>query len=219
MGNGRKFFVLNNRSRLGLFALLGCCLLAAACGQPDPPPTQAVTPYRADWVIKSRIDFRRSYPLPLESFSLSVPFRTGSIYGNPTSGSFPDAVVRANYRFKIDLNQGHNVLLSSLVETRFVSSGLRVEPVDTRIARVSPALTDPDEGSSLGITNWVNPATDHTLMLLYFDRPARVTGDRYDIEVTEPGYVWVEKPPSPALGHVVPKPNDLVLAFFPKRNP
>ena len=212
----QRFCHFKDRSRRSLFTVLSCCLLMAACGQSDPPP--APTPNRADWVIESRIVFGRGNPLPLESFRLSVPFRTGSIYGNPTSGSYPEAVVLPDYRFEIDLNQGHNLLLSSLVETHFVSNDLRVEPSDTRIARISPALTDPDEDSSLGITNWVDPETDHTLMLLYFDRPARVTGNRYDIEVTEPGYVWVETPPSPALGHVVPKPNDLVLAFFPRRN-
>lgn len=192
--------------RLVLTGLL--CVALVACGSSDSPRA----PARPDWVIQSRIEFRGGEPLPLEAFRLWVPFISGDLYGAPTSGSYIQPIVRPDYTFEIDLNQGHDALLASLEKTAFSVHDMRIEPQDARIARISPFLMEADGIESLGRASWEDAETGHTLMLVYFDRPARIAGHGFAVDAKSAGYVWVETPPAPALAHVVPRPKNLVLA-------
>ncbi len=68
----------------------------------------------------------------------------------------------------------------------------------------------------VGRTDWVDGDAKRTVMLLYFDRPAAITGGNFAIHATAGGYVWVGLRPG-AQGEVytvIPTPARLLLAVI-----
>ena len=181
-----------------------------ACTPPEPP-------HNADWVIRSRVVFLSEdlqsgrEPVPLEDFRLWFPLTSGDLYGSVTSGSFVDVKVNPDYTFELDLNSGHDGLVKSLLKTRFSVRGMRIDPPEARIARISTFALEADGIDPIGTTEWIDADSREKLMLVYFDRPARITGPNYDISVTEPGYVWIAQTDP---HRVVPQPERLVLAVM-----
>jgi hypothetical protein len=188
-------------------------------------------PYRADWVIRSKLVFLSAdftserAPLPAAQLRLFFPYVAGDLYGAPTTGDFINPVVGADYRLQIDLNRSHAALLASLEPTQLSLSQLRIEPARARIARLAPMVLQADGIEPVGLTNWIDGDSRRTLLLLYFDRPATVTGRlagrgkplRYAIHAAAEGYVWVGQKPGADedVYEVVPAPTRLLLAVTP----
>lgn len=189
-------------------------VLLSSCGGGAPAAT-VTTPPRDDWRFDARISIEEG-PLEDGEFSLIVPYVLGDMYGGPDSEVYLTPDVNANGAFEIDLNLVHDAMLRELAarEARpLLDKRMRIEPATARFATLSPAIVD-RRFKSLGVTNWVNRDSDRVLRLMYFDGPARLTGNDLDIRVTEAGYVWVEMPSSPAIARIVPPPRDLVLVFY-----
>ncbi len=183
---------------------------------------------RPDWVIRSRLVFRSEdlsrerEPLPPGRFRLVFPFVAGDLYGAPTTGDFLHPVLGPDYAFQLDLNRGHKSLLASLEPTELGLPYLRVEPAEARLARLAPMILEADGIEPLGRVEWFDADAQCTLLLLYVDRPASITGRtsaggrslRYSITVSAPGYVWVGK--EAGVGEEVytvrPRPARLLLA-------
>ena len=167
---------------LVLVVLSGC--------QKAPPP-------RADWRIQSRLvflsaDLKAERPPPARSqFRLSFPFIAGDIYGAPTTGDFFNPTLGPDYRFEIDLNHGHPALLKSLEPTDFSISVLHIQPSDARVARLAPMVLQADGIEPVGRTEWLDGDSGRTLILLYLDRPAAISGGNYAIRALASGYDWV----------------------------
>jgi hypothetical protein len=196
---------------LKILALTGpFCALLVSCGSSEHP--KARTPARDEWIIHSRITVGKGH-LESGNFRLIVPFVSGDLYGRPTSSAYLTASVDNNLAFELDLNPGHDAMLSELRATKLWSREVQITPSDARLADFSPAIVD-RHTKALGIANWVDGRSDHVLRLIYFDRPARIAGPDFDIETKEAGYVWVEMPPAPGIAHVVPQPDELVLSFW-----
>jgi hypothetical protein len=183
----------------------------SACHKAPPP--------RADWVIHSRLVFlstdskMEDPPLAQSQFRLFFPFIAGDIYGAPTTGDFFNPRLSPDYRFDIDLNRGHEALLKSLEPTDFSVSYLRIQPVAARVARLAPMVLQADGIDPVGRTEWVDGDSRQTLMLLYFDRPAVISGGNYSIQAPAAGYVWVG--PVGDTYTVVPTPAHLLLSVSP----
>ena len=114
--------------------------------------------------------------MPPAEFRLFFPYIAGDIYGSPTTGDFINPTVDADYRFEIDLNRSHAALLASLEPTQFSLSQLHIEPAGARVARLAPMVLQADGIEPVGLTNWVDGDSRRTLLLLYFDRPATISG-------------------------------------------
>jgi hypothetical protein len=191
----------------------------------------AQQPDRPDWVIRSQLVFlsedlaTQRAPLPPAEFRLFFPYIAGDIYGAPTTGDFINPTVDADYRFEIDLNRSHAALLASLEPTQLSLSQLHIEPAGARVARLAPMVLQADGIEPVGLTNWVDGHSRRTLLLLYFDRPAtisgRVTGGgkllRYSIHAAAAGYVWVGQEPGADenVYSVTSTPAQLLLAVTP----
>jgi hypothetical protein len=77
----------------------------------------------------------------------------------------------------------------------------------------------------VGLTNWVDGDSKRTLLLLYFDRPATISGRvsaggkpiRYSIHAAAAGYVWVAQGAGADenVYSVTPTPARLLLAVAP----
>lgn len=192
--------------------LIVLVLVALSACQKAPPP-------RTDWMIHSRLVFLSADlkterpPLAQSQFRLSFPFIAGDIYGAPTTGDFFNPTLGPDYRFDIDLNHGHPALLKSLEPTDFSVSYLHIQPADTRVARLAPMVLQADGIEPVGRTEWLDGDSGRTLMLLYLDRPAAISGGKYAIRAPASGYVWVG-----LVGDtytVVPRPAHLLLAVTP----
>jgi hypothetical protein len=188
-------------------------------------------PDRPDWVLRSKVVFlsedlaTERAPLPPAEFRLFFPYVAGDIYGSPTTGDFINPTVGADYRFEIDLNRSHAALLASLEPTQFSLSQLHIEPAGARVARLAPMVLQADGIEPVGLTNWVDGDSRRTLLLLYFDRPATISGRvsgggkpiRYSIHAAVAGYVWVGQEPraDENVYSVAPTPARLLLAVTP----
>jgi hypothetical protein len=187
--------------------LLAVCVLVG-CGEKKP---QAV--HRPDWVIRSQVVFE-SAELQAEPFRLWFPYIAGDLYGAANTGDFINPKVGPDHHFEIDLNRSHADLLASLQETKLSLSFLRLEPAEARIARLSPLVMQADGIDQIGAADWVDAGSRQRLMLVYFDRPARITGSsaavRYDIQAAEAGYVWIAEDGTELKS--VPRPERVILA-------
>jgi hypothetical protein len=204
---------------LALLAVSGC----------DKPRT-----HHPDWVIRSKLVFLSEdlsgerEPLPAAQFRLLFPYIAGDIYGSPTTGDLINPTLQADYRFEIDLNRSHESLLASLEPTQFSLSYLHIEPADARVARLVPLVLQADGIEPVGRTDWVDPDSKRSLLLLYLDRPATISGRgvaggrplRYAIHARTSGYVWVGQQvgADENVYTVTPRPARLLLAVRPLSN-
>ncbi|MBS0417616.1 MAG: hypothetical protein JSR66_07875 [Proteobacteria bacterium] len=191
-------------------------LWLSGCRQPPAP--------RADWIIRSQLVFLSAdpaterAPLARNQFRLFFPYIAGDIYGSPTTGDFINPVLGADYRFEIDLNRSHAALLASLEPTDFSVPYLKITPADARVARLAPMVLQADGIEPVGRTDWLDGDSRHTLMLLYLDRPATITGKsptvEFAIRSAAAGYVWVGSQVGSAgtVYTAMPAPAHLLLA-------
>jgi hypothetical protein len=100
---------------------------------------------------------------------------------------------------------------------------MQIEPADARVARLSPFVLPLDNILPVGTAEWLDADTGDRLMLVYFDRPARIRGEivyegrnlRFDIEATEAGYVWIRQPEGSGEFTMAPWPGRVILALMP----
>ena len=207
-------------------AVVGFTLLAllSGCGsrQDEGPPP------RNDWFIRSRIAFLESdaktpRPPPKAQLRLWVPYVVGDLYGAPNAGELSPVMLRPDLSFTLDLNAGHARLEKTLVPTEFTQKWMQIEPATARVARLSPFVLPTDGIVPVGTSEWLDADTGRRLMLVYFDRPARIRGEivyegrnlRFDIETKEAGYVWIRQPEGSGEFTMAPWPGRVVLALMP----
>ncbi|MGH8220914.1 MAG: hypothetical protein ACREUT_20455 [Steroidobacteraceae bacterium] len=188
--------------------------------------------HRPGWQIQARLAFlttdlasERPAP-PRASYRLWFPYVTGDLYGAPGTGDFVDAAVHADGEIDIDLGATERDLVRSLEPTQFSLSYLKVEPADARIARLAPAALQANGIDPIGTAEWVDLDSHESLMLVYADRAARITGRTiargtpvsYDIRFPGAGYVWVAGRQSGqgVRYFAVARPAHLALAIVPR---
>ena len=183
-----------------LFVVIAAAGVLAGCGQSESESHHG-------WVLHSQIRFLSSdlqvacEPLPRGTFRLFFPYIAGDLYGPATTGDFIHPVINADLTFDIDFSRIQQDLDRSLQPTEFSLDYLKVEPSDTRIARLAPLALQPDGIEQVAVTDWINGVTHERLMLVYVDRPSRITGAvvhndytiRYNVRAAAPGYVWIAR--------------------------
>lgn len=201
------------RRRLGWTAVAAALILLPACAR---------APHHADWVIHSAVEV--SGPPPAGGYRLVFPYVVGDLYGSANTGDFVVPVSRSADTFTLDLNRTQRALESELGRTAFSLGFLTITPADARIARLAPLALQRNGIDPVGTVQWREAQKGPALMLLYVDRPARISGVfsragdtiRYDIRAAKPGYVWIaglRRGPHETLYTVVPRPHPLVLTI------
>ena len=208
-----------------LFVVIAAASALAGCAKSEP---EAHHP----WVLRSRVEFLAPdlqvarEPLPHNAFRLFFPFIAGDLYGSATTGDFIHPVVNPDYSFEIDFGRIQTDLARSLQPTEFSLDYLKIEPPDARIARLAPLALQPDGIEQVAVTDWINAATRERLMLVYFDRPSRITGSlvrdeytiRYNVRATAAGYLWIARRQTDdgeQMYTEVEKPENVILALTP----
>jgi hypothetical protein len=208
-----------------LFVLIAAASALAGCGQTESEPHHG-------WMLQSRVQFFSpdlqvaQDPLPRNNFRLFFPFIAGDLYGPATTGDFIRPVINADYTFDIDFGRVQQDLERSLQPTEFSLDYLKIDPPDARIARLAPLALQPDGIEQVATTDWIDASTHERLMLVYVDRPARITGAlvrddytiRYNVRATTRGYIWIARRQTDdgeQMYTEVEKPESVVLALTP----
>jgi hypothetical protein len=211
--------------KLLLLVLVAASGVLAGCDQKEPE-------VHPGWVLHSRIEFFSPDlqvardPLPRNGFRMFFPYIAGDLYGPATTGDFFRPVIRPDLSFDIDFGRVQSDLTGSLQPTEFSLDYLKIDPPDARIARLAPLALQPDGIEQVAATEWIDSNTRERLMLVYFDRAARITGAlmrsdytiRYNIRATAPGYIWIARRQTEDGDQMyteVRQPESVVLALTP----
>jgi len=203
--------------------ILPLWVLLSACAREEMAP-----PARPDWIVNAQLvflasDARTPAPRPAEKLRLWIPYVVGDLYGAPNVGELTPATLNADLSFAVDLNRSREQLTKSLIPTAFSQKWMAIEPVDARVARLSPFVLPAEGIAPVGMSEWLDADTGARLMLIYVDRPARIRGEivhdgrslRFDIEATESGYLWIAQPEGDGEYRATRRPARLVLAVMP----
>jgi hypothetical protein len=208
-----------------LFVLIAVASALAGCGQGESESHRG-------WVLRSRIEFLSPdlqvarQRLPHGAFRLFFPFIAGDLYGPATTGDFIHPVINPDYTFEIDFGRVQRDLARSLQPTEFSLDYLKIDPPDARIARLAPLALQPDGIEQVAVTDWIDATTHERLMLVYVDRPSRITGSlvredytiRYNVRATTSGYIWIARRQTDdgeQMYTEVEKPENVILALTP----
>jgi hypothetical protein len=157
------------------------------------------------WVLHSQVKFLAadfqvvSDPLPRSAFRLFFPYIAGDLYGPATTGDFIRPNLNADLSFDIDFGRVQQDLTRELQPTEFSMDYLKIDPADARIARLAPLALQPDGIDQVATVDWIDGVTHERLMLVYVDRPCRITGAlvrndytvRYNVRAPSAGYIWI----------------------------
>jgi hypothetical protein len=212
--------------RRALFAILAAAAgMLAGCGQGQSGSHHG-------WVLHSQVGFfsedlqAARDPLPRGAFRLFFPYIAGDLYGPATTGDFIRPTLNADLTFEIDFSRAQQDLNRSLQPTEFSLDYLKIDPADARIARLAPLALQPDGIEQVAVTDWIDAATHERLMLVYVDRPARITGTvvrddytiRYNVRASVAGYIWIARRQTDdgeQMYTEVAMPRKVVLALTP----
>ena len=184
------------------------------------------------WVLHSQVKFFSpdfqvaSNPLPRSDFRLLFPYIAGDLYGAATTGDFIQPALGPDLSFDIDFGRVQQVLTRELQPTEFGLDYLKIDPADARIARLAPLALQPDGIDQVATVDWVDGATHERLMLVYVDRPCRITGSlarndyivRYNVRAASAGYIWIghrKNADGEQMFTEVTKPETVYLALTP----
>jgi hypothetical protein len=210
-----------------IMAAVGLAGCERGGGTPEP---------HSGWVLHSRVRFfstdlqAAQDPLPRNNFRLFFSYIAGDLYGAATTGDFIHPAINADYTFDIDLGHAQRDLDRSLQPTEFSLGYLKIDPPDARIARLAPLALQPDGIEQVATTDWIDANTHERLMLVYVDRPARITGAlvrndytiRYNVRANTRGYIWIARRQTEdgeQMYSEVSQPESIVLALTPPQAP
>jgi hypothetical protein len=209
-----------------VFVIVAARTALAGCSQREPERHQP------DWVLHSRIVFFSpdlqvaQDPPPRNTFRLFFRYIAGDLYGPATTGDLVRPVINPDLTFDIDFGRVQPDLTRSLQPTEFSYDYLKIDPPDARIARLAPVALQPDGIEQVATTEWIDGTTHERLMLVYVDRPARITGAlvrndytiRYNIRANAAGYIWIARRQTEdgeQMYTEVRQPKSVVLALTP----
>jgi hypothetical protein len=207
-----------------LFVLIAVAGLAA-CRQSESEPHLGLVLHSRIQFLSPDLQVARD-PLPRGTFRLFFPYIAGDLYGPATTGDFIRPVINADYTFDIDFGRVQPDLVRSLQRTDFSLDYLKIDPPDARIARLAPLALQSDGIEQVATIDWIDARTHERLMLVYVDRPARITGAlvredytiRYNVRATAAGYIWIvrrQTDEGEQMYTEVDKPESVVLALTP----
>lgn len=193
--------------------LFAAAAILVACSEPVPEP-------RADWVLRSKVEFVGE-SLPANAFRLWFPYVVGDFYGAPDTVDFIQPTLQPDGTLEVDLNKGHDQLLTALEPVEFTVSYMKIEPAQARIARLTPMAMQADGIEQVGTTEWIDADSKRRLLLLYADQPCRIYGGPYDIRIASAGYVWVAEiagPDGKQTYAAIAQPARLALVITPTKS-
>lgn len=135
-------------------------------------------------------------------YSLYLPLIRGALFGTPNT---PDVVVFSTNEsgqlpVQFESIERAASKLAAKVDPELVNLGLSVEPESTRLARVATFAVDAPSGRGYEVTGFVDTDASRFVVLVYFDRPCRISGTimvgdvaaSHDLVVPGAGLYWMD---------------------------
>lgn len=176
-------------------------LVVAACAGPGPQPVTrdgaVVYPLSYGFYTLAPPSFRLepvARPGPESDLVLVFSTVPGAINGTPSGGPLREIPVQPGSTFELPLP-------ARLPEraTRFASRSLEIEPADTRVARLGTFHEYPEYGMFRGGGGFIERQSGAPLLLVYFSKPASLSGViddpggvyQYEVTVERAGWCWL----------------------------
>ena len=137
-------------------------LLSAALGSCGAPKEEGPAPL-SHLIINSHVTFvgadgKTLREAPKEPLRLWMPYVVGDFYGAPNAGELVPVELRPDMSFSVNLNAALPLIPKALIPTAFSQKWMAIEPVEARVARLSPFVL-PSEGIvPVGMTEWLDAA-------------------------------------------------------------
>ncbi|MGI9286907.1 MAG: hypothetical protein ACR2P1_16090 [Pseudomonadales bacterium] len=148
------------------------------------------------------VDFKKQLQrYAADELIIWFPLITGNFYGLPNEDAILKPELDSKLRFKFALRTITS-RIDQLARAFPADSGeLKIEPVDTRVARLGTFVINPNTGETIGPTAWVDANNTYIMMLVYFDRACEINGRLeqanktyiHDIKIPGPGFYWLRR--------------------------
>ena len=210
---GREIMRTTSRLTSGVCILLwltGCASNQPSTSAATTSPAQSrpkASVYHALVEVVNDANVRQTVPGDRSSYSLSFPVIAGSVIGKPGNTDLVALTAQIGDNLRLSEATLLNGLQSAAttIDPDHAAHGLVVDPADTRFARLATMGSSKSIIETVDSALFVDPSTRVAVVLLYFDRPCRVSGTvnmgqsrqaTYDIVIPNAGLHWayVQKP-------------------------
>jgi hypothetical protein len=131
---------------------------------------------------------------------------SGEIYGT-TQAEFKTLGIGRSATIVLPMSELERLSARSatVLNSAAAAAGFNLIPSDARLVRVATSLLSEDPVWHSASTNLADAVTKKTLVLVYFDRPCRLSGavithpasggtrtDNYDVGIEKAGFTWLE---------------------------
>ena len=133
--------------------------------------------------------------------TVAFPLLRGALFGDPDSDPIAVARVAPSGRLTLDLEPFRATLdwMAETLNEEDRAEGIGVSPPDTRLARIGTFSFDSRSRKAIGGGGFRDESNGDGLLLAYFARPCRVTGDfvdeegefHHDVRIQEAGIHWI----------------------------
>jgi len=188
-------------------ALLAISLTLLLTGCAAPMPDQHRPQARAASVIDTTVEYVGPNNIQLDDsyyprkVALAFPMVGGAIFGMPGDAAIFVSEPDQSLHLYIDLTENKHEINRTILplSDEWHQSGLNIEPQDTRIGRLGTFAYSLEDGQQIGAGGFIDKGTRRNLILLYVDRPCRLTGVlsmeertyRHELEFAEQGFHWI----------------------------
>lgn len=109
---------------------------------------------------------------------LRMPLIVGNIFGLTTTKPVVSVVLPIGEKTELNLAEIRETVKKSAapLTAEALNIGFVVKPEKTKIARLSTLIDKPSDGKSVGSASFYGDNPEEKLMLVYFDRPCKLTG-------------------------------------------
>jgi hypothetical protein len=185
-------------------------ILLAGCVTPIPDqydPQASSIPVRASSVIDTTVEYVGPNNIQLDDsyyprqVALAFPMVGGAIFGVPGDTAIFVSELDQSLHLYVDLTESKDMIDRTILplSDEWQQSGLNIEPQDARIGRLGTFAYSLEDGQQIGAGGFIDTTTRRNLILLYVDRPCRLTGElsmdnrtyRHELEFAEKGFHWI----------------------------
>ncbi len=197
-------------------------------------------PVPTDSALPDKMTFRLGYfsreltPIADPSLPSKVSFRigliAGNLYGKVNSPVLVQYLLTVGEPSTLDLATMKPTIerLAVPLTDSATRDGLVVIPRETRLARLSTVVAHPNTEKGVGAASFRGSPPSETLVIVYFDRPCKVSGSvrgptatvSYDVTIEKRGVYMlriVRDSPEAARVTMAARPVQLVLGVVPRR--
>ncbi|MEM7081914.1 MAG: hypothetical protein AAF465_04215 [Pseudomonadota bacterium] len=183
-------------------ALQGCATTQNGTGKDGPARDDTAIRLPVEYYADESFDEVYQGVVPPQKVAV-LPVVPGALVGVPTKNIDLNGPIDDQDVLKLSLaaavDRARSASIPKLESP--LTSGMLITPSDTRFARMGSFLFDAVSGEQLGGAGFIDIASQHFLLLTYFDQSCIITGEsrypngtvwRYNVKIPAAGFHWIE---------------------------